>query len=152
FLSAVIAASAACSGSEPETSAASSAGAGGAGFTAPNWLPDAHVLVHGLHAGSDNRRADICRNNDNTELVNWPGAIWLVHRTAHSQVLGDNSALHVYKSVDGGATFKQTALIPALTGRDIRDPHFYIVGETLAIKTLCRLPVLSARDSDVDTI
>src|SRR5262249_50271795 len=48
--------------------------------------------------------------------------------------------------------FTQTAVLPAVMGRDIRDPHFYTVGDKLHIKTLARLAVESARDSNVDTI
>jgi sucrose-6-phosphate hydrolase SacC (GH32 family) len=73
----------------------------------------------------------------------------MVHRTARSQILGDDSALHVYRSTDGGATFADVATLPAITGRDLRDPAFYVAGDTLMIKALTRLPVDSSRDSGV---
>jgi hypothetical protein len=67
-------------------------------------------------------------------------------------VLGPNSALHIYRSTDDGVTFTETARIDAPLDRDIRDPHFYVVGARLYVKTLTRLPVLSARDSNVETL
>src|SRR5262249_25057216 len=70
------------------------------------------------------------------------GAVWLVHRTAESQVLGPNSALHVYRSTDGGKTFAERAVIPAPSDRDLRDPSFFVVGDALYIKVIARLPVL----------
>src|SRR5262249_41421454 len=77
---------------------------------------------------------------------------FLVHRTAMSQVLGPNSSLRVLRSDDGGASFQPQAIIPAPPDRDIRDPHFFMMGDELAIKALTRLPVTSARDADVDTV
>ncbi len=118
----------------------------------PAWLSDVKRLVAGPDDTSIDCRTLICRHNENTDLVAWKGAIWLVHRTAVSQVLGPNSALHVYRSTDDGASFTETARIQAPTDRDIRDPHFYVVGDRLHVKALTRLPVLSARDSNVDTI
>jgi hypothetical protein len=125
------------------------------------WLEDPRVLVSGHDITNKDCRSDICRHNENTDLVNWHGAIWLVHRTAISQVLGPNSSLHVYQSVDSGLTFGRRAILTAPLagelpdtpmGRDLRDPSFYIVGDTLYIKALTRLPVTSERDSFVDTI
>ena len=66
--------------------------------TAPPWLPDAHVSVGGLGVTNHDCRTGICRHNENTDLIAWHGAIWLVHRTAESQILGPNSSLHVYRS------------------------------------------------------
>jgi hypothetical protein len=111
----------------------------------------------------DCRDGGICQHNENVDAIAWKGALWIVHRTAMSQVLGPNSALHIYKSTDGGQTFVDVATIPAPTaplgpddkataGRDLRDPCFYVVGDTLMLKALTRLPVLSARDSNTDTI
>jgi hypothetical protein len=120
----------------------------------PAFMPTARVLVNG-DAHDDftlDCRTAICRHSENTDMIAWQGAIWLVHRTAISQVLGPNSALHVYRSTDGGATFSETARIEAPTDRDIRDPCFYVVGDQLFIKALTRLPVNSARDSMVDTV
>jgi hypothetical protein len=120
----------------------------------PRWLSDARVFVNGVAIG--NRALDcrkvICRHNENTDMTTYEGAIWLVHRTAESQVLGPDSALHVYESVDRGKTFVETARIEAPTTRDIRDPAFYHVGNALYMKALTRLPVVSTRDSNVDTI
>jgi hypothetical protein len=141
-----------CGGDGGSAATGTSTGAGGSAPSGPAWLSSAKILVNGGTSEAMDCRSAICRHNENTDLVTWKGAIWLVHRTAESQVLGDNSALHIYKSTDGGATFAQTALIPAPMKRDIRDPHFFVVGDKLHLKTLTRLPVMSTRDSSVDTI
>lgn len=128
------------------------------GDATPAWLSDSRVLVPGVGVTNDDCRSGICRHNENTDLFAWKGAIWFVHRTAKSQVLGPNSSLRIHKSTDGGARFDLVTVIPAPApmngdgGRDLRDPHFFTVGDTLFIKALTRLPVVSARDSDVDTI
>jgi hypothetical protein len=119
---------------------------------AAEWLIEPRVVVQGDGVDEEVCRDAICQHNENTDLIEWNGAVWLVHRTAQSQVLGPNSSLHVYRSDDDGETFTETAIIPAPVDRDIRDPHFYVVGGELWIKSLTRLPVLSARDSNVDTV
>jgi hypothetical protein len=153
FLAAV-ALAAGCGGGEAATTTSSSSGGagGGSAFPVPAWLAGSKILVNGGTVENDDCRKGICRHNENTDLVRFHGDIYLVHRTAHSQVLGPNSALHIYKSTDSGVTFQETAVILAPIDRDIRDPHFYIQGDTLFIKTLTRLPVNSTRDSNVDTI
>jgi hypothetical protein len=132
----------------------------------PPWLSEASVFVSGHNVVNTDCRTGICEHNENTDLVRWNGVIYLVHRTALSQVLGPDSSLNIYRSMDNGQTFTLTARIPApdykLTpidgpdqatmGRDIRDPHFYIVGNTLHIKALARMPVTSARDTGVQTL
>lgn len=120
--------------------------------TLSSWMDDAHVFVsgHDLENQYDCRDV-ICRHNENVDMIAWNGAYWLVHRTARSQVLGPNSALHVYKSQDG-ITFQDVAMIQAPSDRDLRDPHFYVVGSELYIHAITRLPVTSTRDSNVDSI
>ncbi|HEY6462411.1 MAG TPA: sialidase family protein [Polyangiaceae bacterium] len=137
-------------------SAASGADDGGADaeVTLPFFMPSASVFVDG-HAYDDFTRdctVEMCRHNENTDMIAWGGAIWLVHRSAMSQTLGPNSALHVYQSTDRGASFQQTALIPAPADRDIRDPCFYVVGGKLFLKALTRLPSTQERDTGVDTV
>ncbi len=133
--------------------AADTQDAGAEANAGPAWLSNARVVVSG-HGLEDNHdcRTSICRHNENTDLVSFKGAPYLVHRTAWSQILGPNSALHVYRSADGGQTFEETARIEAPLDRDLRDPHFFVVGDELRIKALTRLPVNSVRDSEVDTI
>jgi len=133
-------------------SGGSGGGAGGSPPVTPAWLEDAQILVSGETTNNDDCTTGICRHSENTDLINWQSAIYLVHRTAESQVLGPNSSLRISKSTDGGKSFTLQAIIPALPTRDIRDPHFYVVGDELHIKTLTRLPVNSTRDSNVDTI
>src|SRR5262245_25430095 len=90
-------------------------------------LRRAAVLVAGDLENQD-CRTGVCQHNENTDLVVWRGDVYLVHRTAGSQVLGPNSSLRVYKSRNRGRTFVLQAIIPAPLDRDIRDPSFYEVG------------------------
>jgi len=112
----------------------------------------ARVLVQGVGVTQTDCRGGVCQHNENTDLVSWNGALWLVHRTAQSQVLGPDSSLRIYRSTDQGATFALQTILPAVNGRDIRDPAFYVVDGVLRMKALSRLPVTSARDSGVDTV
>jgi len=116
------------------------------------WMNDARVVVDGVHAFERDCRTGICVHNENTDLAVFDGATYLVHRTAASQILGPNSSLRVSRSEDHGKTWRLLAVIPAIEGRDLRDPSFYQIGDRLAIKALTRLQVTSLRDSDVDTI
>jgi hypothetical protein len=116
------------------------------------WLLDAHILVDGYDETNLDCRTGPCVHDENTDLTIYDGAIYLVHRTAESQVLGPNSSLRVYRSDDRGATFALLAVIPAPIDRDLRDPCFYMIGDHLAIKAITRLPVTSPRDSNVDSI
>src|SRR5581483_388990 len=145
----------ACSNTPATTSGGSDAGDDAAYDphpTTPAWMTNAHVFVNG-HGREEqwDCRTQICRHNENVDMTKWNGAYWLVHRTARSQVLGPNSSLHVYKSMDGIA-FTDVATIQAPMDRDLRDPSFYVVGSDLYIKGLTRLAVNSDRDSNVDTI
>ncbi|MBV9915359.1 MAG: hypothetical protein JO153_02565 [Solirubrobacterales bacterium] len=117
----------------------------------PRWLVSARILVPGNPANLDCRRA-VCRHNENTDLTRWRGAIYLVHRTAGSQVLGPNSSLRVYRSTDAGRRFRLIAIIPAARGRDIRDPCFYTVGRRLFIKAITRLAGFALRDRGAGSI
>ncbi len=140
-----------------------SAAAGGATTTArpfasaaraaatPWWLIGARIIVPGNPANQD-CRTGVCRHNENTDLTRWRGAIYLVHRTAGSQVLGPNSSLRVYRSQDSGKSFRLQAIIPAPSGRDIRDPCFYAVGQQLYIKAITRLPGFALRDAGAGSI
>jgi hypothetical protein len=149
----VFAGGAACSTTDAAATGADDGGAD-AEVTLPFFMPSASVFVDG-HAYDDltrDCRTELCRHNENTDMIAYGGAIWLVHRTAISQTLGPNSALHVYESTDHGASFQQTALIPAPVDRDIRDPCFYVVGGKLYLKALTRLPSTQERDTGVDTV
>src|ERR1041385_6 len=100
------------------------------------WLSEPRILVDGDHAASTDCRTQICRHNENTDLTTFDGATYLVHRTALSQILGPNSLLLVSRSDDRGKTWRQLAVIPALAGRDLRDPAFYRIRDRLAGKAL----------------
>jgi hypothetical protein len=123
-----------------------------AGVVVPSWMSDTRIFLQGYGRTNMDCRSDYCQHNENTDMIVWHGDTWLIHRTAKSQVLGDDSAMHIYRSTDHGKHFTQTAVILALTGRDLRDPAFYVVGDDLYFKALTRLPVTSPRDSDVETI
>jgi len=116
------------------------------------WLTDAHIIVDGGHSMQTDCRSEVCQHNENTDLTVFDGATYLVHRTAQSQVLGPNSSLRISRSTDHGRTWELLAVLPAINGRDLRDPCFYVIDGKLAIKALTRLPVVSTRDSNVDTI
>jgi hypothetical protein len=117
----------------------------------PRWLLDPHVLIPGNPAQT-NCRAHVCPHNENTDLIRWGGAVYLVHRTAGSQILGPNSSLRIYRSADNGKRFALQAIIPGPRGRDIRDPCFYIVGDELFIKAITRLPGFALRDKGAGSI
>lgn len=117
----------------------------------PAWLVSAKVLVPGNLANQD-CRTGVCKHNENTDLTRWHGAVWLVHRTAGSQILGPNSSLRVYRSTDGGRRFRLRAIIPAPSDRDIRDPSFHVVGRHLHIKAITRLPGFALRDADAGSV
>jgi hypothetical protein len=118
----------------------------------PPWLDDAHILVQGVGVTNKDCRADICQHNENVDVVAWNGAIWLVHRTAMSQILGPNCSWFVYRSTDGGKSFQRVAHLLGPTDRDLRDPHFYIIGKDLYIYGGARLPGVAAFDNGIDAI
>jgi hypothetical protein len=117
----------------------------------PRWLVSARVLVRG-DPGNADCRTGVCQHNENTDLIRWRGAVWFVHRTAGSQILGPNSSLRLYRSGDKGRSFRLKAIIPAPDDRDIRDPSFYPVGRRLYIKAITRLPGFGVRDKGVDSV
>jgi hypothetical protein len=156
----VVASLVACSSSEGVSpvgaggSGAGDAGAagGGGGVARPAWLASAAIKTSGHGVENKDCRTGICRHNENTDMIAWGGAIWLVHRTAESQILGPNSSLVVFATKDAGATFPMTARIEAPSDRDLRDPSFYVVADELCIKAISRLPVNSTRDSNVKSV
>lgn len=116
-----------------------------------DWLRDARIVVPGDLINRD-CRTGVCQHNENTDLTRWKGAIWFVHRTADSQILGPNSSLRVYRSRNEGRTFQLRAIIPAVFDRDIRDPHFYQHGGRLYMKAITRTQGFGIRDVGVDSI
>jgi hypothetical protein len=115
----------------------------------PVWLDDAKIFVQGYGVDNMDCQAAICQHNENTDMIVWKNQTYLVHRTAKSQILGDDCSLHVYNDKGGG--FSKVAKILPVTGRDLRDPHFYTIGDQLYIKAITRLPVTSERDSNVES-
>src|SRR5262245_22271510 len=118
---------------------------------ADTWLRQSRILVPADPTNTDCRSV-VCKHNENTDLTRWRGAVWLVHRTAESQIRGPNSSLRISRSTNAGRTFALQAIIPADPGRDLRDPHFYRVGKRLFINAITRLPGLTVRDTAVDSI
>src|SRR4249920_1160839 len=86
-----------------------------------DWLVNPRIFVDGFDATDQDCRTGVCVHNENTDLIAFDGATYLVHRTAESQVLGPNSSLRVYRTDDEGATFDLKAIIPAPVDRDLRD-------------------------------
>jgi hypothetical protein len=117
----------------------------------PPWLRSASIMVAG-NPGNQDCRTKVCKHNENTDLTRWRGDIYLVHRTAGSQILGPNSSLRVYRSRDAGRHFRLLAIIPAPSDRDIRDPSFFVVGKRLHIKAITRLPGFALRDKGAGSI
>ena len=99
---AVVTALAAGCGSAKTAGSGSGGGAGGGGAppVAPPWLENAQILVSGETTSNDDCLTGICRHSENTDLIVWQGAIYLVHRTAESQILGPNSSLRILE-IDG---------------------------------------------------
>jgi hypothetical protein len=117
------------------------------------WLGEPAILAVGSGVeNEDCRGGELCRHNENTDLFRFQGDLFLVHRTARSQILGPNSALLVYRSRDEGETFDRVAVLPAVNDRDIRDPIFYEVGGELFIKAITRVRGFTPRDQDVETV
>jgi hypothetical protein len=108
--------------------------------------------VRGVGVANQDCRTEICQHNENVDVIAWHGAVWLVHRTARSQILGPNCSWFVYRSLDGGKHFERVAHILGRTDRDLRDPHFYIIGNDLYLYGGARLPGLAAFDSGIDAI
>lgn len=144
--------------------------AGDAFVPLASWTTQATILVNGFEAAAADQidcRTQICAHNEDTDMIAWSGAIYLVHRTARSQSLGPNSGLLVYRSVDDGATFKQVARLDApltpidaddqaTAGRDLRDPAFFVVKgpggtESLHLKAITRLPTDPSQTLTRDT-
>jgi hypothetical protein len=123
-----------------------------AGCTQGSWVDNAHILVDGYDETNMECRTGLCPHDENTDLIVFGDATYLVHRTAVSQVLGPNSSLRVSRSDDHGAHWQLLAIIPAPSDRDLRDPSFFVIDGQLAIKAITRLPVTSDRDSSVDSI
>jgi len=119
----------------------------------PRYIVEPHVFLQGGGiTNQDCRDGAPCQHNENTDLFRFQGAIYLVHRTAESQLLGPNSALFVYRSTDEGASFTRVAVIPAVNDRDIRDPAFYELNGQLFLKAITRVRGFTAKDQDVNTI
>jgi hypothetical protein len=156
FLCVATAACGACAAcGESDSPAAADASLRRPDAAVPSWLAEARVAVVGVGVENEDCRTAVCPHNENTDLVRFGGAIYVVHRTAMSQVLGPNSSLRISRSTDEGATWTLLAVLPAIDGRDLRDPHFYVPPgqpDTLMIKALTRLPVVSLRDTNVNTI
>src|SRR5262249_38424771 len=117
---------------------------------AEEWLRRSRILVPGNLTNTD-CRTGVCKHNENTDLTGWRGGVWLVHRTAESQVRGPNSSLRVSRSRNAGGPFELQALVPADFGRDLRDPHFYRVGKRIFLKAIIRLPGFGVREEGVDS-
>ncbi len=85
-------------------------------------------------------------HNENTDLVSWNGATWLVFRGGETGQTGSPKArLKVFRSDDLGDTFTMTAEI-FMPDRDIRDPKFLVQDGKLVIYAISRVPGGHLRD------
>ena len=85
-------------------------------------------------------------HNENTDLLEWGGATWLVFRGGETQQTGSPIArLKVFRSYDRGDHFDMTAEI-FMPDRDIRDPKFVVQDGALVIYAISRVPGGHVRD------
>ena len=85
-------------------------------------------------------------HNENTDLISWKGATWLVFRGGEfSQGGSPKARLKVFRSLDLGDELTMTAEI-FMPERDIRDPKFLIQDGKLAIYAISRIPGGHVRD------
>jgi hypothetical protein len=86
-------------------------------------------------------------HNENTDLIAWNGAIWLVFRGGETAQTGSPAArLKVFRSDDLGDTFAMTAEI-FMPDRDIRDPKLVVQDGKLVIYACSRIPGPHVRDA-----
>lgn len=86
-------------------------------------------------------------HNENTDLILWDDATWLVFRGGETAQIGTpNARLKVFRSADRGDTFRMTAEI-FMPDRDIRDPKFVIQDGALVIYAISRVEGLHVRDA-----
>lgn len=86
-------------------------------------------------------------HNENTDLIAWHGATWLVFRGGETAQTGSPLArLKVFRSDDAGDTFRMTAEI-FMPDRDIRDPKFVVQDGRLVLYACSRIPGGHVRDA-----
>src|SRR3954467_2325698 len=76
-------------------------------------LATSSIFVQGVGVQNIDCRTGICQHNENVDMIRWKGDIYLIHRTARSQILGPNSSMHIYRSKDEGKTFTDLAKLLA---------------------------------------
>ncbi len=86
-------------------------------------------------------------HNENTDLIQWNKAVWLVFRGGETSQIGSADArLKVFRSDDLGDSWTMTAEI-FMPSRDIRDPKFMVQDGVLAIQAISRVPGGHMRDA-----
>jgi hypothetical protein len=89
-------------------------------------------------------------HNENTEMLALDDRILLIFRGGETAQIGSDAAhINVYASTDGGATFAKQSEVSAagLPGeRDIRDPKLVVMGDTIYLYAISRLPGGHYRD------
>lgn len=86
-------------------------------------------------------------HNENTDLIEWDGAFWMVFRGGEEAQIGSPLArLKVFRSDDRGDTWAMTAEI-FMPERDIRDPKFVVQDGKLVIYACSRVPGGHVRDA-----
>ncbi len=107
----------------------------------PGFITDQHIVYSdGLH-------------NENTEMIRLSDRILLVFRGGEAAQTGSNRArIKVFASTDEGKTFTLTSEVfmpvdpTRPNGRDIRDPKLVLMGDTLFLYDISRIPGFSYRD------
>jgi hypothetical protein len=73
-------------------------------------------------------------HNSNTDLIDWQGALWLVHASSPFHFASEKSRLHILRSTDAH-TWQEAVRFDA-AGEDIRDPKFAAIGGRLFLYAL----------------
>jgi len=86
-------------------------------------------------------------HNENTDLIEWNGAFWMVFRGGEEAQNGSPLArLKVFRSDDRGDTWTMTAEV-FMPDRDIRDPKFVVQDGRLVLYACSRVPGAHVRDA-----
>lgn len=94
-------------------------------------------------------------HNENTEMIRLGDRILLAFRGGErGQIGSDRAVILVFESTDDGQSFDYLSEITMPpegadeegAGRDIRDPKFVVMGETLFLYAIARLPGFTYRD------
>jgi hypothetical protein len=75
------------------------------------------------------------RHNSNTDLIEWNGALYLIHASAPFHFASADTYLSLKRSSDNGRTWEEVTRF-GVQGEDIRDPKFAVIGDQLFLYAL----------------